>query len=348
MEYIGNIRGLPPSEQLLRPELAAVRIVELPHKPDSMSMVNAALRYKYEATKRAYRAANQQDRISIVNAANIWPTVLSVWHGLEETMNIIERIANGKYKGEDNRKERTHHLGDAWGRIPGEFQNVARKAVDALLTMRPFPVHPMLIGVHNLDTYLHECGDNQSMSGWRYFVRDSNGRDMPEHAKFMHIRVLLEAWNALTSALRVVSGGNGGHGSSAGALFRDVEDLFQHIPMPPPESGDWGHEMINAITDSGSVLQMVLRHMAREKVAEHPHNVRYLNRMADAMPGYEGRSAEGLRSYKEDWSLLCDAARKAAIRWNGSGWDVNWKRLRCHHHMLVDGYCSDCDWQTED
>lgn len=342
--YIGNISMIRPSEDLLRPELDAVRVVEWPHKPDSM--VNAALRYKYEATEKAYRAANHPDMISIVNAANIWPTVLSVWHGLEETMNIIERIANGKYKGEDNPKERTHHLGDAWHEIPEQFQNVARKAVDVLLTMHPFPVHPMLSGVHNLDTYLHECGDNRSMSGWRYFVRDSNGRDMPERAKFMHIRVLLEAWSALTSALRVVSGGNGGYGSSAGALFRDVEDLFQHIPMPQTETDDWVREMGNAITVSGSVLQMVLRHMAREKVVEHPHNVLYLNRMSDAMS--EERSAEGLRSYKDDWSLLCVAARKAAIRWNGSGWSINKERLQCHHHMLVDGYCSDCEWQTED
>lgn len=347
MVYVGNLR-FPPSEQLLRPELDAVRIVELPHKPDSM--VNAALRYKYEATEKAYRAANHQDMISIVNAANIWPTVLSVWHGLEETMNIIERIANanGKYKGEDNPKERPHHLSHAWREIPEEFQNVARKAVDVLLTMHPFPVHPTLSGVRGLDSYLEKCGDGNSMLGWRYFVRDANGRDMPERARFMHIRVLLEAWNALTSALRVVSGGNGGYGSSADALFWDVEHMFQHIQMPSTESGDWFQEMGNAITVSGSVLQMVLRHMAREKVVEHPHNVRYLDRVVDAMPGYEGRSAEGLRSYKDDWSLLCVAAKKAAIQWNGSGWDINWKRLQCHHHMLVDGYCSDCEWQTED
>ena len=340
MTYVGNLI-LYTHGTFLHDEMDAIRNdPSLQWDGATLRMRARLLGHKHKAVEEMAKAVPLNDMIGAVNVAKVWPTVLAIWHGLEETINIIEQQTRA-----DHGFTRGHSLKTPWDTLPDRFKLVARKAAAELLSFRPYPGD---ITFTDLDDYLNEC-DRDSCMGWRYGVRDgvlsSNGMlAMPDKAKFMHHRLLLEVWGALVGCLSAASGDRRGWASHADHLFLDVGRLFREVQRPYTETNDWEQESRSAIGKEGSVLQLILKHMDRKVVVQHPHNVLYLDTLADAMR----RTTVPRSAFSEDWRLLVTAADRGAIEWTGVGWSIDQRKLECTHPIVKDRYCGGCERIVED
>lgn len=346
MTYSGNLR-LHPGGTFLHDEMEAIR------DDPSLQWDGAALRmrahllgHKHRAVEKMAKAAPLNDMIGAVNMMTVWPIALSVWHGLEETINIIEREAYGTYQRPDRKRGEDHHdIRRQWGRLPERFKSAARKVAAEVLSFLPFPSY---VSYPDLDAYLSDC-DHASCMAWRYNVREGaiyegGMLSTADGTKFMHHRLLLEVWGALIGCLSAASGARRDWASHADHLFWDVDHLFQEVQMPYTETNDWVQEIGSAIGKEGSVLQLILKHMDRKVVVQHPHNVLYLDTLADAMR----RTTVPRSAFSEDWRLLVTAADRGAIEWTGAGWSIDQRKLECTHPIVKDRYCGGCERIVED